>query len=430
MKHLRNIVGACFSAALLAACGDGSPSSSAPLSVAPQIAAQLGPSRAGPSTALRMTTLEGSQVRPAYGVIYSFKGYPYDGANPEVALINVMGKLYGTTNAGGEFANGTTFAIATSDKETFLYSFNDKDGASPTASLVDVKSALYGTTTSGGKYSYGTAFAISSSGTETLLHSFGSGSDGASPSAKLIDANGTLYGTTTSGGKNDKGTIFAISPSHKETVVHSFGGAGNGALPTAGLIDVKGTLYGTTENGGKNCIAYGGCGTVFELRTDGGYEVLYSFAGGSDGAYPHAGLVNVNGTLFGTTLNGGGSSCGYNQGCGTVFKINLRSGKEAVLYSFKGNTDGEYPYAGLLSVDGRLYGTTEYGGEYGYGTVFSIASSGKEKVLHSFGASSGEGKYPLGGLIELNGRLYGTTEYGGAYSCYGGGCGAVFSLSP
>ena len=312
-----------------------------------------------------------------------------------MALINVMGKLYGTTNAGGEFANGTTFAIATSDKETFLYSFNDKDGANPTASLVDVKSALYGTTTSGGKYSYGTAFAISSSGTETLLHSFGSGSDGAYPSAKLIDANGTLYGTTTSGGKNDKGTIFAISPSHKETVVHSFGGAGNGALPTAGLIDVKGRLYGTTENGGKNCIAYGGCGTIFEVRTDGRYEVLYSFAGGSDGAYPHAGLINVNGTLFGTTLNGAARVADTTK-AGTVFKISLRSGKEAVLYSSRATpTANIRTRVSSASTPGLRHDRIRRRVRLWY--VFSIASSGKEKVLHSFGASSGEGNIRLRG---------------------------------
>jgi uncharacterized repeat protein (TIGR03803 family) len=63
-------------------------------------------------------------------------------------------------------------------------------------------------------------------------------------------------------------------------------------------------------------------------------------------------------------------------------------------------------------------------------SAVTITPAGKEKVLHSFGASSGEGKYPFAGLVELNGRLYGTTEYGGTYPCYGGGCGAVFSLSP
>ena len=61
--------------------------------------------------------------------------------------------------------------------------------------------------------------------------------------------------------------------------------------------------------------------------------VLHSFEVGSgDGKNPRAGLIDVMGTLYGTTVNGGGASC-Y---CGTVFKVTL-SGAETVLYSFAGN---------------------------------------------------------------------------------------------
>lgn len=402
-------LGVC-AAAMLAGCGGGSG------------ALGLSPARlAVPQTS----------VHPAYGVIYSFKGYPYDGANPYVGLISVKGRLYGATDLGGAYSTGTAFSITPSGKETLLHSFEGgKDGANPTADPVAVESTLYGTTTSGGRYSNGTAFTISSSGKEKPFHSFGGGSDGANPTAGLIDVKGALYGTTQDGGANHKGTVFVISSSDKEAVLHSFGGLGDGALPTSGLIDVKGTLYGTTQNGGKNCKANGGCGSIFKMRPSGGYELLYSFVGGSDGAFPYAGLVEVDNTLYGTTINGGGSKCGDNQGCGTVFKMSISSGKEAVLYSFKGDNDGEYPYAGLLNVNGTLYGTTKFGGGSYMGTVFKISlASGKEDVLHSF-AGSGDGANPLGGLTERNGGLYGTTEYGGAYLCYAEGCGTVFSLSP
>jgi uncharacterized repeat protein (TIGR03803 family) len=81
------------------------------------------------------------------------------------------------------------------------------------------------------------------------------------------------------------------------------------------LINVNGTLYGTTWSGGSS-----NGGTVYRISTTGSEKVLYSFAGGSDGAHPSAALLNVKGTLYGTTAyGGGGSGCG--SGCGTVFAL-------------------------------------------------------------------------------------------------------------
>jgi len=75
-------------------------------------------------------------------------------------------------------------------------------------------------------------------------------------------------------------------------------------MPTAGLINVEGTLYGTTDGGGAK-----GDGTVFTITPSGAETVLYSFKGGSDGNFPYASLVNVKGTLYGTTFEGDGSGC-------------------------------------------------------------------------------------------------------------------------
>jgi uncharacterized repeat protein (TIGR03803 family) len=97
---------------------------------------------------------------------------------------------------------------------------------------------------------------------------------------------------------------------------------------------------------------------------------LYRFSG-PDGAYPDVTLLNVNGTLYGTTFGGGTNSCD-NFGCGTIFSI-TRSGHETVLYSFKGGPDGANPQSGLSYVNGTFYGTTPYeGGGGGGGTVYSI----------------------------------------------------------
>src|ERR1700678_135424 len=65
------------------------------------------------------------------------------------------------------------------------------------------------------------------------------------------------------------------------------------------------------------------------------------------------------------------------------------------LHSFNGGKkDGASPYAGMIEVDGTLYGTTSGGGAYGYGTVFKITSAGKESVWYSFKGPPNDGADP------------------------------------
>jgi len=166
----------------------------------------------------------------------------------------------------------------------------------------------------------------------------------------------------------------------KETVILSFDHK-DGASPQAGLIDVKGTLYGTS-NWGPNCSLENefGCGTVFSVKpTTGAETVLYPFCSQprcTDGQFPEGGVIDVNGTLYGTT-EFGGAHCTSGTGCGTIFSVNPASGAETVLYSFckldyPNCTDGAIPVAGLIAVDGTLYGTTAIGGANGSGTLFAF----------------------------------------------------------
>jgi uncharacterized repeat protein (TIGR03803 family) len=96
-----------------------------------------------------------------------------------------------------------------------------------------------------------------------------------------------------------------------------------------------------------------------------------------------------------------------------VFKPSA-AGNETVLYTFTGGSDGAYPSSGLLLVStGNLYGTANEGGAYGYGTMFKLDISGTETVLHSFTGERG-GAYPGGGVVRDSlGNLYGTAELGG-----------------
>jgi uncharacterized repeat protein (TIGR03803 family) len=223
--------------------------------------------------------------------------------------------------------------------------------------------------------------------------------------------------------------------SQTETVLYNFPGSPtDGFQPAGGLVlDSSGNLFGTTAAGSETLCDLGevyGCGIVYELvvKSPNVYteKVLYSFGSNSptsDGASPLAGLiVDGSGNLYGTTTYGGyGGSpvCLVDvgvDGCGTVFELVKSSGvyTENLLYTFMG-TDGAYPFAGLTrDSSGNLYGTTLSGGACGHGTVFELVYSSEtytEKVLYSFGCTSGDGWAPYAGLVmDAAGNLYGTTE--------------------
>jgi uncharacterized repeat protein (TIGR03803 family) len=211
-----------------------------------------------------------------------------------------------------------------------LYRFSTRssdDGAYPIAELIDVNGALYGTTVQGGvgcrgRGGCGIVYRVTTAGSEKVLYRFRGYPDGENPAAPLIDVDGTLYGTTTSGGEMFAyGTVFTVTTSGREHVVFSFAGQ-EGEVPAGGLINVHGDLYGTTARGGSECQKANhicGRGTIYRLTTASSDVVLHNFAGGSDGAWPYAGLTAVNGILYGTT-NRGGRGCGV-IGCGTVFAL-------------------------------------------------------------------------------------------------------------
>ena len=101
--------------------------------------------------------------------------------------------------------------------------------------------------------------------------------------------------------------------------------------------------------------------------------MLYSFGSGYDGKYPAKDLIEAKGTLYGITGGGGARRYCYGTvGCGTIFSITL-GGKEKVLHSFGGASDGIAPEEGLIDVHGTLYRTTYGGGASGYGTVFALS---------------------------------------------------------
>jgi uncharacterized repeat protein (TIGR03803 family) len=162
------------------------------------------------------------------------------------------------------------------------------------------------------------------------------------------------------------------SDSSPYQVLYTFGSGLDGKYPYADLIGVKGSLYSTTSEGGTY-----NEGTVFSITTNGSENVLYSFRRRPDSELPYASLLDVKGTLYGTTYSGGKHYKGAADQGGAVFSMSM-AGKEDVMHDFGGGSDGQASQARLIDVKGTLYGTTVYGGKYGYGTVFSITTEGKE----------------------------------------------------
>ena len=215
--------------------------------------------------------------------------------------------------------------------------------------------------------------------------------------------------------------IGAPASASTEIPKHAFHGASDGGDTWTNLIDVNGTLYGTTSDGGAH-----GLGTVFKMTASGVEFVLHDFAGGADGEHPRSGLTLVGGVLYGTTVGGGsGTGCAsYVYGsCGTVFQLPVTTGVESVLYNFQGSADGGNPVGNLLAVGGVLYGTTLQGGDPtcsttypSCGTVYSLTTdiSPVHSVIHNFrGVAFGDGANSLTGLTSVGGALYGVTGYGG-----------------
>ena len=187
-------------------------------------------------------------------------------------------------------------------------------------------------------------------------------------------------------------------------------------------------------------------------------KVLYSFQGGTDGAFPAGGVVfDKQGNLYGATQQGGGTNCSPMAACGTVYQVvpPAKQGSpwtENVLHIFQGkqHNDGEFPSGGVIAdALGNIYGTSSYGGtgdcillgiKGGCGTVFELTppqTKGGQwtyKILYSFKGGK-DGYLPFGDLVfDGAGNLYGVTYFGGGKgtTCnpYYQYCGTVFELSP
>lgn len=223
--------------------------------------------KSGHGTVFSLNAATGAET-----ILHVFGG----GADSAGDLVHVGSLVYGATyDAGSVYSlNPTTGAYRT------LYTFRGgMDGVAPGAGPISVGGVLYGTTLAGGGYANctrsgvgegacGTVYALNpATGAEWVLHAFQGGSDGATPGASLVSLGGLLYGTTRGGGAFGHGTVFSVDPlTGAERVLHSFTGGHDGAGPTTQLVVIGTSLYGTTPWGGASGCSGNGCGTVFAIR--------------------------------------------------------------------------------------------------------------------------------------------------------------------
>lgn len=219
------------------------------------------------------------------------------------------------------------------------------------------------------------------------------------------------------------------------SVIYSYTGHNSSAHAIGGVtVDRRGNLFGTTAWGGAF-----GVGTAYELqRTNGGFvfNQIHNFGDG-DGGFPwDAPTVGPNGTLYGTTGDGGTNDSGavfHLQPPPNVCRSVSCPWDGTGLYHFTRGSDGGNPQSGVIfDARGNIYGTNVNGGS-GYGVVYEMTPSGDGwtyQVLYTFTGGQ-DGANPASLLLfDSAGNLYGTAMSGGLPGCAGFGCGTVYKLSP
>jgi uncharacterized repeat protein (TIGR03803 family) len=399
--------------------------------------------------------------------LHGFNGA--DGSDLQAGLIVSGGTLFGVADSGGSNGNGTVFALGIAGGGfTNLYSLSptsgtlfhgtNRDGAYSDGTLLLSGNTLYGTVYYGGTNGVGTVFACNTNGAFTTLHSFSAGktnlatglftnSDGFGPEVGLVLSGSTLYGTTEHGGTAGYGVVFRVNTNGAGFQnLHNFTNGPDGAIPHA-LVLAGSVLYGTAMGAKTN-----GNGAVFALNTNGsGFTTLHGFTATNisvlkSGSVSGPSITNRDGfapsglTLWGSLLYGTAGWGGTN-GNGTVFVLDTNGTGFAILHHFAAsrtnstgvytNSEGVHPFAftGLVLSSNTLYGTANWGGNAGNGTVFALNTNGTGfKTLHGFTAtnasgSNSDGVNPYAGLILSGNSLYGTARYGGTNND-----GTVFSI--
>src|SRR5258708_3180347 len=349
-----------------------------------------------------------------FTVLHQFNSQS-DGAFSEGSVLrDSAGNIFGTTTSPS-----TVFKIDSKGKESSFFNINGGSlGEFPTGSLTqDAAGNIYGIA-EGGSGGAGVVYKLSPQAQQTVLVAFQGGLHNTTPKGPaggvLLGKNGDILGAAQFGNKQSCaigcGSIFRLDAAGTMHFLHVFTGGTDGGNPIGPLgPDSAGPLYGVTQSGGDpTCPEFfltpgAGCGVVFKITRASTFTVLHTFAGGADGAIPQGGLLlDMNGNLFGTALQGGIAENG------TVYEI-TNDGTYTLVHRLT-QAEGHNPNGGLVEdANGNIFGTAQLGGDQNLGTVFQLNPDDSVKVLHNFQGLE-DGAVPFAGLFrDSAGHLYGTT---------------------
>lgn len=357
-----------------------------------------------------------------YSTLVTFPAIDAGPSLPSNLIIDAQGNLYGGSELGGTYGNGTVYEVSPKGVVTVLHSFASSkvDGWWSFGTLArDSGGNLYGSTEYGGSATTcfnlgcGTIFKVTAAGKESVLYRFTNGSDGAFPVAGLArDTAGNLFGVSYT--SSNETVAFKLTPHGVFTPLYTFNVDlhGDYQLIRNQAGNIFGNLYASDTTGN---------GSVFELTPQGVETSLYTFNGSVDGGDPTGKLTqDAKGNLYGTAVLFGA------HGGGVVFKIDA-SGIYSVLYSFcqlASCADGTVP-ASWLTLDsaGNLYGVTTSGGSTNNGVFYKIAPNGTETVLYNFAADQNPLNQETGLVMDKAGNFYAATYSGGD------GAGSIYKLT-
>lgn len=199
-----------------------------------------------------------------------------DGAYPVGAMVQAgTGNFYGTTSSGGANSGGacytsgcgTVFEITPAGKLTTRYNFCDAlncaDGQTPYSGLMQATDGeLYGTTDGGGFWGQGTLFRITPEGARATLHNFCGQSpcpDGAAPYAVVLQAtNGAFYGVASNGAEYSDGAVYSLAEGLAPFVA---------TVPTSGKALAKVIILGNNLTGTTR-VSFNGTTATFTVVSD------------------------------------------------------------------------------------------------------------------------------------------------------------------
>ncbi len=270
-------------------------------------------------------------------------------------ILDSSGNVFGAASGGGTGNIGAVFEIAHgTNSVTTLANFMSVSGNDVLGGVtLDANGNIFGTAYNGGASNDGTVFEIPNGQTTANTLVTLDGTNGLNSKASLtLDSSGNLFGTS-SGLPLGPGGIFEI-PNGASSVTN-LGGVISKGLQTHVIFDSSGNLFGDNFN------------EVFEIARGTSNAVTVANFTGPSGRIPNGLVIDPSGNLFGTM------SQAVADGGGTLFEIVHGSSSVTTLASFN-TTTGTGPSSDLtLDSNGNLFGTAEYNGPGGRGTVFELA---------------------------------------------------------